>query len=81
MTYFNRFDICEAYYLFAMFYHCGGDTTDGIFKRLHRMTFKPSLFIGCSDREYCGLTENGAEIFNLLVDNHPDSKSGLREYL
>jgi len=72
--YFDRFDICEAYYLFAMHYHYGGDTYDGIFYRLGRMGFKPSPFLGCSDHPLWGLgSENAAIIYNNLVVNHRDS--------
>ena len=73
MPYFDKFDICEAYYLFASGYHQGGDTTDGIFWRLHRMQFKPGAFLECSDNPMMGLTENGAEIYNNLIVTHPDA--------
>jgi hypothetical protein len=72
--YFDRLDICEAYYLFAMHYNTGGDTSDGIFARLHRMRFNPSPFIGCSDRDRCGLTRNGWDIYQSLVENHRDAR-------
>ena len=71
MTYWDRFDICEAYYLFAMHYHYGGDTDDGIFSRLRRMRFKPALFLGCTDHKWWGLgSENAAEIYNQLITTH-----------
>ena len=39
----NRFDICEAYYLFASEWHEGqGSTTYAIFGRLDRLGFRPS---------------------------------------
>ena len=74
MPYFDRFDICEAYYLFAYEYHFGGDTSDQIFHRLRRMMFKPSPFIGSSGREYLGLTENGWLIYGQLIGSHSDAK-------
>jgi hypothetical protein len=39
----NRFDICEAYYLFASTWHEGqGSETYGVFGRLDRIGFRPS---------------------------------------
>ena len=80
MPHFDRFDIAEAYYLFATHYHLGGDTTDRIFWRLHAMKFKPGVFVGCSDQKNYGLTPNGGEIYNDLVSRHPDA-ARCREYL
>ena len=81
MPYFDRFDICEAYYLFAYGYHHGGDTSDGIFNRLHRLRFKPHCSLACSDIPMMGLTENGAEIYNQLIVSHPDSHGINPEFL
>lgn len=40
---FDRFDICEAYYLFAADWHRGKWSPEyAIFGRLHRMRFRPS---------------------------------------
>ncbi|KKL06646.1 hypothetical protein LCGC14_2593940 [marine sediment metagenome] len=74
MPYFDRFDIVEAYYLFARHYHSGGDTSDGIFKRIHRLRFKPGLSLCQHDDPSKALTENGAEIYAQLEANHPDAK-------
>ncbi len=42
-TEWNRFDICEAWYLFASAWHEGqGSDTYAIFGRLDRMRFRPS---------------------------------------
>jgi len=81
MPYFDRFDICEAYYLFAYGYHVGGDTSDGIFNKLHRLRFKPHHRIACSDEPMMGLTENGAEIYNQLIVDHPDAQGIEPEFL
>ena len=82
MPYFDRFDICEAYYLFAMGYHQGGDTTDRIFNRLHRMRFKPNPFIGCSDHVRCGLeSNNSAEIYNQIIVSHSDASGIAPEFI
>lgn len=61
---FNRFDICEAYYVFAMLYHTGqGSKEYAIFGRLRKLGFSPGLYL-CSKE---GLTENGLEIYRKLV--------------
>ena len=64
MFYFNRFDICEAYYCFACDYHSGqGSKEYAIFGRLDKLGFKPSpnLLLG-------SLSENSAEIYMSLVE-------------
>lgn len=39
----NRFDICEAYYLFACEWHRGAGSAEyRIFGRLHNLDFRPS---------------------------------------
>jgi len=56
--YFERFDICEAYYLFASHYHGGQNSTEyRIFGRLDRMRFK------ARDLSYARLSENGRAIY------------------
>lgn len=43
MPYFDRFDICEAWYMFACEWHGGQSSPEyRIFGRLHRLRFKPS---------------------------------------
>ena len=63
----DRFDICEAWFTFAMLYH-GGQFTDEymIFGRLADMGFKarPSL----SDER--DLSANGRMIFDQLVERY-----------
>jgi hypothetical protein len=63
--YFDRFDICEAYWLYSNDYHEG--MFSAIYKitgRLINMKFKISpCFNGYED-----LSENGKEIYNSLVE-------------
>ena len=64
--YWDRFDICEAYYVYAMLYHNGQWSKEyEIFGRLHNMKFKPSPLISNES----DLTENGRVIFDNLVEN------------
>jgi hypothetical protein len=59
----NRFDICEAYYLFASEWHEGqGSRTYAIFGRLARLGFRPSPLL--SKR---GLSPNGRQILANLI--------------
>lgn len=65
---FNRFDICNAYYVFASLYHGGqGSKEYRIFGRLSKIGYKPALDL-CED----DLTENSKDIFNKLVSNFQD---------
>ena len=61
--YFDRFDICEAYYAYAMENHSGQfSPVYRLFGRLHGIGFKPSpLFNG-----YESLTENGKAIYDSI---------------
>ncbi len=61
--YFDRTDICIAYYLYAALYHGGqGSKEYRIFGRLHKIGFKPPLI--CTEQT---LSENQKEIFDNLV--------------
>ncbi len=63
----NRFDICEAWFTFAMLYHNGQWSDDYlIFGRLEAMKFKPSPSLS-DERD---LTENGRAIFDNLVSRY-----------
>lgn len=63
--YFDRFDICEAYYLFAAMYHEGQWSREyAIFGRLNRLGFRPGA---CGINGPDDLTENAREIFERLV--------------
>ncbi len=43
---FNRFDICEAWYIFASDYHSGqGSYLFGKLYQLHKMGFRPAPFV------------------------------------
>lgn len=62
--YFDRFDICEAYYAFATDYHSGQRSPEyAILGRLQRMGYRP----GFGGVTYTSLTENGKAIYNNLV--------------
>ncbi len=62
-TEWNRFDICEAWYLFASEWHQGqGSATYAIFGRLDRMRFRPSPML--STRSLSG---NGRLILAILI--------------
>ena len=64
MLYFDRFDICEAYYLYASHYH-GGQSSRlyEVFGRLYNIQFRPSPVLRLES-----LTENGRSIYDSLVE-------------
>lgn len=63
MPTFDRFDICEAYYLYATFWHEGqGSWSYRIFGRLEKIKFHTGKL-----REQ-DLTENGRMIYDRLVE-------------
>lgn len=62
--YFDRFDICEAHYAFAVDYHGGQWSPEyAILGRLQRMGYRP----GFGGVTYDALTENGKAIYDNLV--------------
>lgn len=67
--YYDKFDICEAYFVYMMLWNVGGLTerdkyhNHSIGQILHRVKFKPSPLI----KDETDLTENGVEIYNNLV--------------
>ena len=65
---FDRFDICEAYYVFAVDFHVNGvcfrKSRRDIFSQLNRMEFKPAHSV--KELRYNGLTDNGKEIYMSL---------------
>lgn len=68
---FDRFDVCEAWYLYATHYHGGqGSEEYRIFSRLARIRFRPSPMISVER-----LSENAREIFDGLV-----SRAGFAPY-
>jgi len=61
--YFDRFDICEAYFMYASLYHKGQWSKEyEIFGKLYNIEFEPSPLLSEET-----LTENGKEIFNNLI--------------
>lgn len=61
--YFDRFDVCEAWYLFAAGWHAGAGSAEyQIFTRLHRVGFKPAPALSKSS-----LSENGRAILAGLI--------------
>lgn len=64
--YFDKFDICEAYYMFATLYHGGQFSKEyRIFGRLEKIKFRPAPNLSEET-----LSENGKEIFDQLVSRH-----------
>ena len=61
--YFDRFDICEAYYLFFSHYHEGQWSKK--YARLSKMLgyFKPAPML-----RYDSLTDNGKVIYDNLIN-------------
>ena len=67
MPYFNKFDICEAWYLYAVHSHNGQWSKEyKILGRLINMNFRPSPMLAAR----CDLTVNGAEIYDNLVSGN-----------
>lgn len=69
MARFDKFDICEAHYVFAMLWH-GGQWSDEYRKlgQLHYMGFRPRRSL----HDENNLTENGREIYDNLVSKLED---------
>jgi hypothetical protein len=66
MPYFNRLDVCEAWYMFAMLYHEGQGSDDyRTFGRLHNIGFKPGMGLNRPEN----LSENGRAIFDNLIES------------
>lgn len=64
--YFDRFDICEAHYMFAMLWHDGqGSRTYAKFAQLERLHFHPSPLLS----QPKDLEPNSREIYKQLVVN------------
>lgn len=63
--YFDRYDICEAFYVYAMLNHNGQWSKEyAIFGRLENLGFKPSILL----RDENDLDENAREIYENLVN-------------
>lgn len=63
MPYFDRFDICEAHYLFYCHFHSGMGSRE--YERLSKMT---EYFTPCSSLRFGTLSENGREIYEQLAE-------------
>lgn len=76
--YFDRFDICEAYWMYYCLWHNGGLTrrcrkrnadtgklNRGIAVQLSRMRFKPAPSLDLDS-----LSDNGKDIYEALVQKH-----------
>lgn len=75
MKEWNRFDICEAYYLFAMEYHGGQWSPEyAVFGRLSRMEFRPSPMLSRAR----DLTENGRMIYSDLLRRYHSGEQVVR---
>ena len=73
--YFDKFDICEAYYVYASLWHGGQTSRDyAIFGKLHRMGFKPAMNLSVNS-----LSENALEIYLNLVLKRQGKESYDRE--
>lgn len=63
MPYFDRFDICEAYWLLAAMYHNGkGSALYQVFARLRRIDFNPR-----PNLDYDRLSANGKAIYDAAI--------------
>ena len=67
--YFDRFDVCEAYYLYARL-HGEHETI----ARLNRMEFRPGLSLRSYDEPERALTENGQAIYYQLARRKADAR-------
>jgi len=66
MPQWNRFDICEAWYVFAVEWHGGQWSPEyAIFGRLNRMNFTPGAHIREGNKR--GMTENARDILAGLI--------------
>ena len=64
---FDRFDVCEAYYLYAVLYHGGqGSKEYALHSVFIRLRFKPAPMMGGPE----DLTENGRAIYDRLVETN-----------
>jgi hypothetical protein len=63
---FDRFDICEAVFLFASAYHCGqGCPVYRLLGRLDALQFRPAPSLSVAT-----LSDNGKAIYAHLVRSH-----------
>ena len=68
--YFNRFDICEAYYCYTTLYHNGqGSKEYALFNTFNRLGFNPHDSVTHNPDK---LTDNGRIIFDALVSGETE---------
>lgn len=73
--YWDRFDICEAYWAFYSDWHAGGLTERcyvtgrGIAEQLQRMEFRPAMALN-----FERLTANGKELYTALVVKYHETE-------
>jgi len=68
--YFDRFDICSAYYLYGAYYHAGQFSKEYAYMgRVLNCGFHPSLVFDIKS-----LSENAREIFDKLVEDNDMNK-------
>ena len=79
--YWDRFDICEAYYLFARQYHEGQfSETYAIFGRLKKINFNPSPYLQeHDDPEQAISTQNARDIYKHLVEKYEQDEKQRKE--
>ncbi len=71
MSYFNRFDICEAAYVFASLWHGGQDSEIyTIFGRLQNLDFHPAMDLGLES-----LSPNGKLIYENFKQHYKCSQA------
>lgn len=69
---FDRFDICEAHFMFASLFHAGqGCPIYGKFAQLERLRFRPSPCLS----QPSDLEGNARAIYQALVEKHCGIKS------
>ena len=67
MPYFDRFDICEAHYMFAMLWHTGKHSKIyAKFGTLSRIGFRPAPSLSGPEN----LELNGYQIYEQLLEKH-----------
>jgi len=77
MSQFNRFDICDAYYLFASHWHSGQfSETYRIFGRLHAIRYKPGMLLQLETAE-----PEVKAIYGSLVKKHYPGECGWKRRL
>lgn len=75
MMEWDRFDICEAWYLYACEWHIGQESPEyAIFGRLSKLGFQPSPLLDKSN-----LSENGRDILASLIRRTRNGEPPVRD--